>query len=165
MLDNLKPKTLSSLAREWNSNPFELLRLRVMSQSDLSTLTMSSKHAEQLRVFSGIEILAERIPNGVESGLSGHLWVQPLVGLLLEDGYVGEQTTCIENVWRGLSPDDVTIVKKIVQLLIQEGILIVYSSITGVQVAVHGAAVDRAKAFVSGEVIPTALSYLWANEQ
>ena len=117
MLDDLKPYTMMGLSKELGTDPYELMRLRVMSQSSLSSLAMSSTEAERIRAFSGIERLCDRLPASTREGLSGHLWVPALLALFLEKKWFGEQTIRMDNVWRGLSSDDTGIVKNVVQMV------------------------------------------------
>ena len=162
MLDELKSVSLCRLAQEMDTDPFELMRLRVYSESDLTHLTLPSSQAVRLRAFSGIETLCKRVPPSSEGQpLEGHRWVPGLLLILLADERIGENTVRMDNLWRGLSEDDGAIVKNIIQVLLKDGLLVNYASVQGIQISIHPNRVDEVEALAKGQSIPESLAYLW----
>jgi len=160
MFDELKPKSVHAFANELGADPAEIIRLKVFSESDLTHLELMAVEVERIRQFSGIEALCERIPP-TEHPLTGHRWVAPLLSIMLSERRFGENTVRMDNLWRGLPDDDQSIVKNVVHVLVDEGLLVTYGALQGLQVSIHPEAVDAIQALVDGETIPDSLAFLW----
>ena len=98
MLNDLSPVTMGELATKLKTDPFELIRLRVVSGADLTHLSVGALEAERLRAYAGLDALCERVANASPNALSGHQWVPGLLSILLEESRWGENTVRMDNL-------------------------------------------------------------------
>ena len=161
MPSDLGPVSMSELAEQWKTDPFELIRLRVVSGADLTHLSVGAVEAERLRAYAGFDALCERVEKDSPTPLSGHQWVPGLLTILLEENRWGENTVRMDNLWRGLNREDADIVKNVIRVLVDEDYLTTYGAPQGVQVSIKPGQQDAVRALVAGETIPDSLAYLW----
>ena len=161
MPSDLGPVSMARLAQRLKTDPFELIRLRVVSGADLTHLSMGTMEAERLRAFAGFDELCERVALSSPVPLSGHQWVPGLLAILLEENRCGENTVRMDNLWRGLEQEDADIVKNIIRVLVEEGYLSTYTAPQGIQLSIHPGRRQAIHALVTGETIPDSLAYLW----
>lgn len=161
MQSDLSPISMGELAQKLQTDPFELIRLRVVSGADMTHLSVGALEAERIRAFSGMDALCERVAKASSTPLSGHQWVPGLLSILLEESRWGENTVRMDNLWRGLAGDEADIVKNVIRVLVDEGYLTTYGAPQGIQISISPERQDAVRALVSGEKIPESLAYLW----
>lgn len=157
MLDDLRSVGLNDAARKLGCDPFDVVRLLVASgRKDLS-FRFDSATLEALRTLAridppwwdGVALPADPSP--------GRARMRAAVQLMQARGHVGDNRTRMDNVWRGLGPDDQDLLRIGLQALGEDGLLDVAPSPIGMMVSVQPRALDQVLQFVAGRTTPAAL--------
>lgn len=162
MIEEFRPSSLVDAAKEIGVNPFELVRLSVALDEPSEDLRFSAAAIAKLREKAGIRLFwAERelpdLGNPVESAVRG------ACGLLLDEGLVGDTTTRLDNLTRGLSPLQAEAIDEAIALLAEAGSIVLMTAPAGLQVAVVAGKEDSVRGVADGSNIPDELASLWAE--
>lgn len=161
MLDELRPMGLGAAARRLGVDLFEVVRLVVATDTPSEQLGFSPEQVENLRAFGGIE--GPWWPD-VELPEDEHPLrqrVRAAVQQLVARGLVGEHTTRMDNVWRGLPVDDQLFLQTALTTLGEEGVLVIAATPSGVRVSVAEARLDTARAIADGRLDTPGLTALY----
>jgi hypothetical protein len=146
VLNGMMPLGLTELSRRLGVDPFEAVRLLVATGYDLrGPLAFSASLVGQLRERGGVHESWWREVNLPTDASPARARVRAALQLLLDKGFVGERTTRMDNVWRGLPYEDQGLLQRALTALTREGLLVCVGTPTGLQVAVDAskrAAVD-----------------------
>lgn len=160
MLDSLQPKGLTDVAKELGVDPFEVVRLLVASGSVPESLTFTDDQVAAVRAYGGIQHWwADTSPPADANPKRGR--VRGAIKALLDSGAIGDTTTRLDNMWRGLGPEDQLLLEQAVSLLMQDGHVRTFAAVQGAQIAVAPGAVDTLRAFADGGAEPPSLAVLW----
>lgn len=151
MLDDLRPLSLSDAARDLGVDPFEVVRLMVASEIAFDSLTLTRDDVAQVRRNAAIERwwADSTLPvdeNRLRAAVRGALHQ------LLSRGLIGEATTRLDNLWRGLELEQQMAIEQAVMVLLEEEKLLTAASPRGVQVSVSPPAADALEKIANGEV-------------
>ena len=150
MLDELRPLGLSAAASRLGVDPLEVVRLLVVAEMDSGALEVPHDDLDKLRELGGIESWwDDATPPEDENSLRGA--VRGALGQLLERGKVGDEKTRLDNLWRGLAPDNQAVIEQAVMFLIEEGKLLTAAEPRGVVVSIAPGAEDELKGIVDGQ--------------
>lgn len=150
MLEELRPLGVSDAAKRLGIDVFEVVRLLVASGTTPEHLQLSPDHVERLRVFGGIEAPWWGEAELPEDEHPLRQRVRAAVQLLIDRGFVGDTTTRMDNVWRGLPDDDQAFLQTALTVIGEEGLLAVVATPVGVQVAIAPDRLDTARAIADG---------------
>lgn len=153
MLDELRPMGLYQAALTLEVEPFEVVRLLTLANAiPEDNLLISDATLDLLREVGGLEQWWS------EGSDDGDALVRAALGTLLERGHVGERTTRLDNLWRGLPGETQSALQHAVTQLVQAGLLRTVMHVQGVHVAVAPDAVERLKAVAEGRASLSSLS-------
>lgn len=161
MLEELRPLGISDVAKRLGIDVFEVVRLLVASGNMPTHLQVPSEHVERLRSFGGIDApwwIDVELPED-EHPLRQR--VRAAIQLLLDRGHVGDRTTRMDNVWRGLPDDDQAFLQTALTVLGEEGLLTVLATPVGVQVAIASDRLDTARGIADGSQDTPGLTALY----
>lgn len=169
MLAELRPMSLSDAARHLGVDPFEVVRLLVAAGGEAgaghgwpTSLHLSHEQAEALRASAGIEHWWQDAPppaddNPLRSAVLG------AVQQLVSRGLVGERTTRLDNLWRGLGYEQQVAIEQAVMVLLEEAKLVTAASPRGVQVSIAPGAEKELEQLASGEAEHAGLAAVWSS--
>ena len=160
MLDDLRPLGLSEAARHLGVDPFEVVRLTVAFGPHGGPLSLKLDQIDTLRVRAGIEDwwTDATLPddaNRLRAAIRGALHQ------LLSRRLVGELTTRLDNLWRGLAVDQQVAVEQAVMVLLDEEKLLTAASPKGVQVSIAPGAEAELDRIATGAGEHGGLSAVW----
>lgn len=151
-LASLMPIGLNEVSRRLGVDPFETVRLLVATGHDLSgPMAFSEAIVETLQEQGGVHASwwdPAALPTG--DGRSVALVHQALKALL-DKGYIGDKTTRMDNVWRGLSFEDQSLLQQALTVLTEEGLVRCVGTPVGLQVAVDAFKEAAVKGIASGK--------------
>lgn len=152
MLDELTSLGLADAARKLDIEPFEVVRLLVATEAvPNGPLRVGGESIERLRAAGGIE---ETWWEGVvlpKDASPGWARLRAAVQLLIDKGRVGDATTRIDNVWRGLRAEDQRLLQGAFMVLAEEGVLRLDATPVGLVVSIEPKATDTATRLVAGK--------------
>ncbi len=162
MLSDLRPMSLTDAARTLGVDPFEVVRLMVASRTPMDTLTLDPDQADALRESAGIECWWEEstLPddaNPLRAAVRGAL--HQLVSRRL----IGEVTTRLDNLWRGLTLDQQVAIEQAVMVLLEEQKLLTAASPRGVQVSITPGSEGELEQVATGQTEHAGLGAVWAS--
>lgn len=163
MLDELKPHDLHASAQALGVHPFEVVRLLVLSGSSVDRLGATSDTLDKLRDFGQLETWwtdRSELPNDDNSR---RRVVRGVVDAMLQRELVGEHTTRLDNLWRGLPSEDREVAEHAVMVMHELGHLTSQAATSGTRVSIHPDAVASAKDLVARGNAPDDLAALWAE--
>lgn len=160
MIDELRPMSLSTAARLLGLDPLEVVRLQVVFEKDTTSLELTPEDIDDLRDAAGIESWWEQatLPNDDNPARAA---VRGALHQLNFRVLVGEVTTRLDNLWRGLSSDQQVAIEQAVMVLLEEGVLLTSASERGVQVSIKPGAEDVVEGIATGRSEPEGLAAMW----
>jgi len=151
MLTEFQPLGLTDVARRLGVDPFEVSRLVVAAGKGLDApMQFSGEFVAELRELGRIDdpwwdgVDLPEDPNPLRQR------VRAALHLLVDKGLVGDVTTRMDNIWRGLPFDDQALLQQAVMVLAEEGALRVVGSKVGLMVSIDPASADTVKALAAG---------------
>jgi len=160
VLDELRPLGLSDAARALGVDPFEVVRLTVAFGPKSGPLTLSLDQVAELRDHAGIEDwwTDASLP---DDGNRLRAAIRGAIHQLISRRLVGEQTTRLDNLWRGLAVDQQVGVEQAVMVLLEEEKLLTAASPRGVQVSIAPGAETLLDKIASGAAEHAGLAAVW----
>jgi len=157
VLSSLIPIGLNELSRRIGVDPFETVRLLVAVGHDLSgPMRFAPELVEVLRERGGVDPSWWRDAGAA----SPRERVQAAVKGMLERGIVGDTTTRMDNVWRGLPFEDQGLLQQAISVLAEDGVLRCVGTATGLQVSVAAEQKATAEAIAAGSATTPGLDAL-----
>ncbi|MFK7931085.1 MAG: hypothetical protein AB8H79_23060 [Myxococcota bacterium] len=162
MLEQLKPLDLHAAARNLGVHPFEAVRLMVVSGVGSDRLRCTLDTLEQLRAFGQLEVwwTDAELP---EDSNPRRAVVRGMVDALLQRQIIGEQTTRIDNLWRGLDAYQRDAAEQAVMVLHELGLLRSSSTAAGTRVSANPDGVEALRELVARGNAPSALAAVWED--
>jgi hypothetical protein len=157
MLEALEPMDLHAAAQVLGVHPFEVVRLQVMSGSGVGS-TVARDTLDTLRTFGKIEDWWSG--RSLPAGETGPAVARSVVGLLLERDRIGDRTTRLDNLWRGLGAEERDLAEQVVHVLQDLGVLTTIFTPAGVQASVHPEQLEVARGIAAGN-LPREITSIW----
>jgi hypothetical protein len=152
MLDELMPQSLADVAKQLGTEPFEVVRLLVAANAvPTGTLQVDHETVDRLRATGRIEASWWDGVTLPQDANVRRARVRAAVQLLVERKRIGEQTTRLDNVWRGLGADDQRLLHGALLALAEEGVLRLGATPIGLVVSIEAQAADTADRLVAGK--------------
>lgn len=160
MIQELRPIGLYDAARTLGIDPFEVVRLLVVADAVPSgQLRLTDDHVDKIRETGGIEFWwTEPLP---ESDNPRRALVQAMIARLIDQGYVGDRGTRIDNLWRGLPVEEIALLQQAVNVLAHGGHLVTFLTPRGVQAALTADSVEHLRGVAEGQTEDESLAVLW----
>ena len=160
-MHDLRPMGLKDASLALGVDPFELIRMLVGTESVPPGLVFDQAMIATLREREGIEDSWWSDTTLPEDGNPARALVRGALGLLLERGHIGGEGTRLDNVGRGLSAGDQTVLMDALTVLSDEGHIVLVGSKTGTRVTIHPDSEDQVRALAAGQGDESALSALY----
>ena len=156
MLDELRPLGLTDAAKRLGIDPFEVVRLLVVADAMPEQLHLTDDHVEKVRSVGGIEFWWDEVDPPSDADPRRGL-VRMALATLQQRGIVGDTTTRLDNLWRGLPAETVALLQQAIGVLVQEGLLGTYPSPRGWQISIQSTRAEDVDKIVEGQGMPPAL--------
>jgi hypothetical protein len=147
MIEDLRPVGLVEASRRLKVDPFELVRIELGLAGKLERLTFTADRLAILARDGGIET-RWLDPAKLPATPAGR--VREAFGELGRRGFVGNKTTRLENLGRGLPPAEADMIRRAAPLMAEEGLLQLSAGPLGALVAVKPGAESRIAAVAAG---------------
>lgn len=161
MTAELRPKPLSQASQQLDIDPFELVRLMVAAGQRPQLLELTGIDLVRIAEFAGIERWWDDDPALPDDDNANRSRVRSAIDALLSRRFVGTRATRRDNLWRGRGADHRRVITEAVDILVDEGLLLVGPHVRGTRISVAEDAVGRLERFASGAEDIDALQRLW----
>jgi len=160
MLEELQPLTLPEVARQLDLDPFEVVRLLVSGDAmPRGAMVVEPARLTRLRELGGLEggwWEGVVLPDDDDPRLQR---IRGAMRQLISRGHVGAANgTRVDNIWRGLSRPEQTLLDDAVLALADNGLIGLSSTPRGRMVFAQESSLPQLKAFVDGGETPAALA-------
>ena len=162
MIESLLPTTLTGAARRLGVEPLEVVRLMVVSDSVSPGFKVSEEELGRLAALGRMEwgwwdgFALPDDPQPLRQRVRGALQ------LLISRGATGPIR--MDNLWRGLPPDDQRLIEDALNVLADEELLVIQNAVPGVQVHISSGKTDVIQGIADGTVESPGLTDLYAGE-
>lgn len=163
MLDDLKPHDLHAAASALVVHPFEVVRLLVISGADTTSLSTTDADLDKLRTFGQLETWWTGPGDLPEDDNARRRVVRGMLDAMVQRELVGQSTTRLDNLWRGLGDEDREVAQQAVMVLHELGFLASLATAAGPKVSIHPDALDAVKDLVARGNAPDELAALWSE--
>jgi hypothetical protein len=161
-LELFEKLTVTDLARALDLHPFDVVRVLAAEGPLPPTLRFDSEMVRQIAVAAGVEVWwadgSELLPDEVR----GRALVRTALKLLLDHGVQGAVMTRADNLFRGLDPADQWLVRRAVNQLLRDVVLVGVPSATGLRISLPTTQLPVVQAIVEGRDISESLEALWS---
>jgi hypothetical protein len=162
VLGALIPVGLNEMSRRLGVDPFETVRLLVATDYDMTgPLRFAPEVVEMLRDKGGVHATWWDGSSGPADDNPSRQRVRAALQLMLDKGYVGDKTTRMDNVWRGLPYADQGLIQQALTVLTEEGLVRCIGTPMGLQVSVDAGKLDLVRGIVSGKKSSDGLDALY----
>ena len=134
-LEPFKNLSISDAARQLSVHPFDLVRLLAANDALPSTLRIEPAQMSAIRELGGIEDWWSDAPDLPLDETRGDAILRALCSNLVERGVVGDHSTRLDNLLRGLNVADQSVARSWVQGLSAQGLMESHNTPVGVHVS------------------------------
>ncbi len=160
-MDLFEKLTLTQVARWLDIHPFELARILGGEERVLPELRFGDDEVDRLRDLAGVQTWwTGDLP--VDDAERGRALVRSLAYYLVERSDGDDWATRADNLYRGLEPADQWVVRRAINQLIRDGVLVSQSRATGLHVQLGDGGRERLGALADGTDVPASLESLWS---
>ena len=157
-IDLFEKLTLSQIARWLDLHPFDVARVLGHEGALPARLSFDEGEVDHIRNLSGVETWWDGGSLPITDNSRGRGLVRSLAHKLLHRGE--ERSTRADNLTRGLEGDDQSLVRRVVNQLIRDGVLASLSSARGLEVMVARGQLGLLESIAEGRDIPKSLEAL-----
>ena len=160
-LDLFEKLRVSQIAGALDLHPFEVARLLGQAGEMPRTQQFEEADIDRVRELAGVETWWSSGGATVDDEIPGRALVRSAAQMLLDRGVVGDQTTRADNLFRGLEAADQFVVRRAVNHLIRDEVLLSIPTSQGLHLRVEKNQVKVLKKIADGSDIPDSLQELW----
>ena len=152
------------VARLLGLKPFDIARILGQQEGGMpAELLFEQDVVEKVRELAGVEIWWPLDgPRALDDANRSRGVVRALATKLVEHHTAHNSTTRADNLFRGLDGADQLLVRRAVNQMIREGMLLSVSTVSGLHVVVDDAQLDTLRAMADGSRIPDSIAALWS---
>lgn len=152
--------TLSQIARWLDVHPFDIARVLGHEGGLPPKLSFDESEVDRIRALTSVETWWDGGPLPVQDENRSRGLIRSLASMLAQrpDG----STSRADNLARGLEGDEQTLVRRAVNQLIRDGVLLGMSTARGLEVSVAPEHRALLQSVAEGRDIPPALEAMWA---
>ncbi len=161
MTAELRPAPLAEASRQLGIDPFELVRLMVAAGHRPQLLELTGIDLVRIAEFAGIERWWDEAADPPKDDKPRRGLVRATVDEILSRRFVDTGRTKKDNLGRGRTEAETQLVEEAIDVLIEQGLLVVEPHVRGTRVSVDETAVERLERFVAGDADIDALQRLW----
>lgn len=160
--DLFEKLTIGQVARWLDVHPFDLVRMMGSTDGGLPTdLRLDEAQIDRLRDQAGVETWWSGDLN-VSDAVRGRALVRSLAAQILSRSASGSWVSRADNLYRGLEPADHWVVRRAVNQLILDRVLISVARSSGLHVELGPKANEVLGGIAEGTEIPASLEALWS---
>lgn len=160
-LDLFEQLTLTQAARWLDVHPFELARLLGHDGEQLAELRFAQDDVERLRERAGVLTWwSGDLP--VADAVRGRALVRSLARLVVQHAGDDDWCTRADNLYRGLEPADQWVVRRAINQLIRDGVLVSVARASGLHVRLGADGRQQLSDLADGSHVPESLEALWS---
>lgn len=149
------------IARKLGIHPFDVVRILTVKDALHPRLRFDSADLEKVRSQGGIETWWGPDRKIEEDTIRARGLMRSIVREMVRRRLVGDRTTRVDNVYRGLEPDDESIARKALNLLIQEHLIRTLPTAMGNHICIVPEQLPVMEALADGRAMPAGLAALW----
>jgi hypothetical protein len=161
-LELFQRMSVEQVAKWLELHPFEIVRILVADGSLPSDLRLDAANVERVRLAGGLETWWEGPPAGLQDPNPAQGLMRALLSRVIEKGYVEPKAVRADNLFRGLDAEHQRGLRRAVNALIREGVLVSSMSATGLTLAVASARLADVRQFAGEGKGPVA--QLWDQD-
>lgn len=161
-LSKLERLSLADVAHELAIHPFDLIRILVAERCMTDTLRFDRSQVDVIRRAGGIETWWNETSKRTDDEVMARGLLRDVCSQLVERGVVGDNATRLDNVLRGLETPEQHIVRTLIQVLVQMGMLGSRSSARGLYVSIVEGREYAIADLAEGGDVPEEIAELWA---
>ena len=161
-LELFQRMSVEQVAKWLELHPFEIVRILVADGSLPSDLRLDAANVERIRAAGGLETWWEGPPAAVAGQTSAQTIIRLLLAKVLEKDYVEPRSVRADNLFRGLADEHQRGLRRAVNALIREGVLVSSMSATGLTLGIAAARLAEVRQFATSGAGPVA--HLWDQE-
>lgn len=142
-------------------HPFDVVRILTTHDAMSPNLRFDRDQVALVKDWGGIESWWKSSDLIEGDEIRPRAILRAIVGQLVKRGFVGDRTTRVDNVYRGLDREDETMARRALNLLIQERLIQTVPTPTGNHVSIapqHRAVMED---LAEGRAMPAGLAALW----
>ena len=161
MLHELRPMGFAEAARHLGVDIFEMVRILTNTDGMPDRLVFEADQLIKIKTDAGIESswwTDESLPKDHNPGRQR---VRAALQLLLDRGHIGAPGTRMDNVGRGLSPDDQSLVSEALNALASDGLMSIHTTPVATLVYINETGKARIAEIAAGKGDTAALSALY----
>ena len=161
-LDMFRGQSMVQVARLLQLKPFDIARILGESDGLPEVMTFNEALIEQIRGRAGVETWwSEDVPLQIEDDNQSRALVRALAQKILDHEKEYSDSTRADNLFRGLKGADQLLIRRTVNQLIREGLLLSIPTGSGLHVRVDAVQIDTLERIASGSEIPDSIEALW----
>lgn len=140
--------SVGQLARDLEMHPFELVRLLVAENMLSADLRYSTADAARIGQIAGLEMWWTEPPRRRPGETQGQALMQAVLLALFQRRAVDPHLVRADNLFRGLDPETRTAMRRVVNALIREGVLVSRMTPHGLSVTMPPGMMDAVRSFL-----------------
>lgn len=161
-LELFQRMSVEQVAKWLELHPFEIVRILVADGSLPSDLRLDAANVERVRAAGGLETWWEGPPAPIGGQTAAQSIIRQLLLKVLDREYVEPRAVRADNLFRGLDAEHQRGLRRAVNALIREGVLVSSMSATGLTLAIAAARAADVRQFAAEGTGPVA--HLWDQE-
>lgn len=163
-LESFRKLSMADMARLLGLKPFDIARILGQKDDGLpADLAFEPQMLDTVRELAGVEVWwPADSPRAVPDANRSRGVVRALATKLVEHHTAHNSTTRADNLFRGLDGPDQLLVRRAVNQMIREGMLVSRSTVSGLHVLVDEAQLETLRAMAEGSQIPDSIAALWS---
>jgi hypothetical protein len=151
----------AEIARRLNLHPFDVVRILVFHDVSRPDYRFDPSEVDWIRSLGGIETWWGGDCTLLDEPIRARGVLRSIVRELKRRGYVGTSAVRVDNVFRGMEPDDELLARKALNLLIHEHVVRSVPTAIGTFVSLQADQEELVEGIVSGSEMPAGLAALW----
>jgi len=160
-MDLFRKLSLSEVAQKLQLKPFDIARIMGQSGGLPDVLLFSDELVADIRRKAGIEVWWDEESLPIADDNRSRALVRSLMFKLLKHERDGGVSTRADNLFRGLDGADQLLIRRAVNQLIREGLLLSLPTASGLHIRVDAVQRDTLESMASGSDIPDSIETLW----
>lgn len=162
VLELFRKMTLQDVADHLNLDGLDIARLLGQNGGLPATLQFTKADVDQIRELAGIQPWWQGLELEEPDDNRPRALVRSLARKLLDHHRNGGGVTRADNLFRGLEGADQLLIRRAINQMIRDGVLLNSNTVSGLHVQVDAVQADILDAIASGSGIPDNLEALWS---
>lgn len=161
IMEQFQKLGVADIARRLEIHPFDVVRILVYNNVVRPSWRFDESDLNDIRKLGGIETWWTQECALDQDTIRARGILRSIIRELTARKHVGTSATRVDNVFRGLEPEDEILARKALNLLIQEQIVKSTPTAIGTFVSLNPEKAEVVEAILGGQDMPAALAALW----